>query len=43
MGCAIDEGLKHCNNHKLQVKNSYSYYAQQYNDLERNLFETRKK
>jgi len=33
---AINEGLQHCNNHKLQIKNSYSYYAQQYNDLERN-------
>ena len=30
VGCAIDESLKHCNNHKQQVKNSYSYYAQQY-------------
>ena len=34
--CAINEGLKHCNNHKQQVKNSYSYYAQKYNELERN-------
>jgi hypothetical protein len=33
--CSINEGFQRCNNHKLQVKNSLSYYAQQYNDLER--------
>ena len=34
--CSINEGVQHCNDYKLQVKNSYSYYAQQYNELERN-------
>jgi len=33
--CSINEGVQHCNDYKLQVKKSYSYYAQQYNDLER--------
>ena len=33
--CYINEGVQQCNDYKLQVKKSYSYYAQQYNDLER--------